>query len=247
MANDNLSEFLWRRPDPSIRKPRFSRDRIARTAIAIADAHGFEAVTMKRIAAELGSGTMTLYYYVSTKSDIVALMQDAILEDLILAPSDLPSGWRDGLAAISRRTREVFLAHPWAMASLNDAQFGPNATRHYEQSLAVIARLSLPMARKIELLGILDDYVVGSALHSVEALQRARAAGTNPGLVADAVAYGEELLASGEFPQLAELSREMRDGATESGPALTDSALDRQFELGLDSLLGGLAHSLGLS
>ena len=58
------------------------------------------------------------------------------------------------------------LAHPWSLTSLNEAQFGPNASRHYEQSLAAIASLDLPVARRIELIGILDNYVAGNALNT---------------------------------------------------------------------------------
>ncbi|HEX2821208.1 MAG TPA: hypothetical protein VHO07_13725, partial [Streptosporangiaceae bacterium] len=86
-------------------------------------ASGDEAVTMKRIAAELGAGTMTLYYYVRTKADVVALMQDAILADLLISEDELRSQWPDAVAAIARRTRDVLLAHPWSLSSLNDAQF----------------------------------------------------------------------------------------------------------------------------
>ena len=68
---------------------------------------GFDAVTMKRIAAELGAATMTLYYYVRNKSDVVALMQDAILADLLIPDADLRGGWRDAFTAIARRTRGV--------------------------------------------------------------------------------------------------------------------------------------------
>src|SRR5262249_54891746 len=64
--------LIWLRPEPSGRRPRFTREQIARAALRIADDESFEAVTMKRIASELGAGTMTLYYYVRTKADIVA-------------------------------------------------------------------------------------------------------------------------------------------------------------------------------
>jgi AcrR family transcriptional regulator len=59
---------------------------------------------MKRIAAELGAGTMALYYYVRNKADIVALMQDAIFEDVLVPAAEFPSGWRDAVALIARRT-----------------------------------------------------------------------------------------------------------------------------------------------
>lgn len=245
MATDDENELIWMRPEPSGRKPRFSRDQIGRAAIALADTHGFDAVTMKRIADELGAGTMTLYYYVRTKADIVALMQDGILTEVLIAPGELSADWREAIAEIARRTRAMLLAHPWSLVSLNDAQFGPNATRHYEQSLAALAGLAIPVGRKVEIIGIVDDFVFGGALHAVEAMERRNAAASNPRLVAGAVAYGERLLATGEYPQLAALSAEVASGASDSGPAITGDALERQFEAGLRILLDGLADEVG--
>ena len=152
--------LIWLRPEPSGRKPRYTRAEIASTALGIADAEGFAAVTMKRIAAELGAGTMTLYYYVRNKADIVALMQDAIFEDVLVPAAEFPSGWRDAVALIARRTRDALVGHPWAVSSLNQAQFGPNAVRHYEQSLAALATTTLSYPQKTEeVTAILDDYV----------------------------------------------------------------------------------------
>ena len=144
MAVTDTSDLIWLRPEPSERRPRFSRDQITATALLIADVDGFEAVTMKRIATELGAGTMSLYYYVRTKADVVALMQDAILADLLIPDDELPSHWREAVTVIARRTRDVLLAHPWSIASLNEAQFGPNAMRHIEQSLAALGCAGTP-------------------------------------------------------------------------------------------------------
>jgi AcrR family transcriptional regulator len=109
---------IWALAAPADRKPRYSREQIADVALRIADADGFEAVTMKRIAAELGAATMTLYYYyVRNKSDIVALMQDAILAGVLVPDACLAGGWREaltgtcctragGLAGRARRAHE---------------------------------------------------------------------------------------------------------------------------------------------
>ncbi|BDV29585.1 TetR/AcrR family transcriptional regulator [Microbacterium terricola] len=252
MAAPHENSLIWLRPEPSGRKPRYSREQIARTALAIADAEGFEAATMKRIAAELGSATMTLYYYVRTKGDIIALMHDAILEEVLVPAGALPHDWREATAEISRRSRRALIAHPWALASLNDAQFGPNAIRHYEQSLAALRQTNLTAPQKVTLTAIVDDYVVGSALHTVESLHRARAARDNPASVADAIAFGGALLSSGEFPEMAALSAGMSapadDGPADDrpadGPAMDADSLSIQFEAGLAALLDGLSRSM---
>ncbi len=131
MATGNDNRPIWAVPEPADRKPRYSREQIAAAALRIADTEGFGAVTMNRIAAELGAGTMTLYYYVRTKADIVALMQDAILAGILIPGGEFPVGWRDAITEIARRTRHVLMAHPWSLTSGNDAAPGPNAMRHF--------------------------------------------------------------------------------------------------------------------
>src|ERR1700677_1658081 len=102
-----------------------SREKIAAAALAIADAEGFSSVSMRRIAQEMGVGTMSLYYYVKTKADLIAVMDNALMAE-VLAPS-LPANWREALTVIAARTRDVFLRHPWALSSMLSAP--PASTR----------------------------------------------------------------------------------------------------------------------
>src|ERR1700722_16400026 len=95
---------------------KLSRESIAAAALAIADAEGFAAVSMRRVAQEMGVGTMSLYYYVKTKDDLVAVMDDALMGE-ILVPS-LPKGWKRAIAEIAARTLAVYLRHPWALVSM---------------------------------------------------------------------------------------------------------------------------------
>jgi AcrR family transcriptional regulator len=248
-SSDEIS-LIWLRPEPSGRKPRHTREQIARIALTIADAEGFDAVTMKRIASELGSSTMALYYYVRTKADIIALMHDAILEDVLIPTDELPDDWREATAEISRRSRAALVSHAWSITTLNDAQFGPNAMRHYEQSLAALRPTVLTFAQKITLTAILDDYVVGSAIHTVESLERTRAAAQSPATVTDGIAFGEVLLGTGDFPELAALYAKANarvDDSPAAGPAMDADNLGTQFEAGLSALLDGLTHSMGIN
>ena len=201
---------------------------------------------MKRIAAELGAATMTLYYYVRNKTNIVALMQDAILADVLVPDVCLRGAWRDAITAIARRTRDVLMAHPWSLASLNDAQFGPNAMRHFEQSLAAVAGTGLPVPARFELIAAIDDYVSGNALHAVESLARASAAAADPAIAAAAVAHGIAQLRTGDFPQLSAIYAESAQAAEPAGPPMTEAALTSQFEHGLEALLDGLAARMNI-
>jgi AcrR family transcriptional regulator len=236
---------IWARPEPAGRKPRFTREQIAVAALHIADSEGFEAVTMKRIAAELGAGTMTLYYYVRNKADVVALMQDAILADQLVPEVELRAGWRPATAAIARRTRAVLMAHPWSSAALADAAFGPNALRHMEQNLAALATTGLTVQEKFELIAVVDAYVLGASLHAIETLSRTDLAETDPEFTAAAVEFGMGLLRTGEFPHLSALNSEAAEGDSVA-PPMTGDGLTKQFERGLDALLDGLAARLSI-
>ena len=246
MATGNENLPIWAVPEPADRRPRYSRGQIARAALGIADRDGFDAVTMKRIAAELGAATMTLYYYVRTKADVIALMQDAILAEVLIPGDEFPAGWREATAAIARRARQVLMAHPWSLISFNETQFGPNAARHFEQSLAATADTGLAAPARLELIAAVDDYVAGSALHGVEALTRARLAESDPDMVTATITYWTTQLRPDQFPQLTALYQAgaAAEAIERAAPPMTEDSLTRQFEQGLAALLDGLAGRL---
>src|ERR1700724_3583662 len=111
----------------SSRKSRLTRQKIAAVALGIADREGFEAVSMRRVARELKAGTMSLYYYVKTKDDLIAVMDDALMGEALL-PS-LPRDWRRAMMEIAKRTHAVFIRHPWALGAMLLAPPGLNAMR----------------------------------------------------------------------------------------------------------------------
>jgi len=155
------SPSIWSRPARRTRRPAHSRDSIAQAAIEIADAEGFEALSMRRVAAELGAGTMTLYHYVATKDELLALVDDAIMGELVIPDAELPAGWRAGMTEIAHRTKNAFVAHPWTIDMPESSDGGPNSVRHFEQSLAVMAKTGLPRPECHELILLVDDYVFG--------------------------------------------------------------------------------------
>jgi len=99
-------------------KRELSVERIVDTAIELADAEGLGAVSMSRIAGELGFTTMSLYRYVTSKDDVLALMQDAVCAVPIPPDETLAGGgddhdWREGLRQWSMATIDVMREHPW--------------------------------------------------------------------------------------------------------------------------------------
>lgn len=233
---------IWARPEPGARRPRLTRARIASVAVGIADREGMDAVSMRRVAAELGVGTMTLYYYVRTKDDLIALMDDAIMGELLVPADALPADWRGALTAIARRTRAAFLRHPWALSALRGALPGPNALRHLEQSLAALANTSLDEVSKFELLSLVDDYVFGHTLRLSEVEGSSMPEGEAATALIDWVAAE---LRSGQYPHLQMIHSE--EEARDSWEQLMDRMTDEErFERGLQALLDGAAMRLGL-
>ena len=226
------------RPAPGDRKPRFTREAIAGAALAIADRDGFEAVSMRRIADNLGAGTMTLYHYVRTKSDLVALMDDALMGEILLPEDALPKDWRRALTAIARRTRDVFRRHPWALLSMQGAVPGPNSARHFEQCLAALSRTSLDRRTKLELLALVDDFVFGHALRTAEARSTFQKEPEAEVLAAIRKWVGEQY-ESGAFPHtLTFFGRVPAERIVAEVAGLDDE--EGRFERGLATLLDGV-------
>jgi AcrR family transcriptional regulator len=236
---------IWARPEPGERRPAHTRERIAEAALQIADEEGYEAVTMRRVARELRAGTMTLYHYVRTKDELTALMDDAIMAELLVPEDELAEGWREAIAQIARRSYAAFRRHPWVFDHLANEESpepgGPNALRHVEQSLEVAARSGLPIEGQFELVALVDDYVFGHAM-------RARAVGDHDVHGAEErlealVSYLDALLHTGEFPRLEEFAGDdPREGFTRVAAMAADP---ERFERGLQALLDGI--ELGLS
>jgi AcrR family transcriptional regulator len=233
-------EPIFARPAPGSRRPGYTREQIAQTAIAIADAEGFEAVSMRRIAGELGSGTMTLYHYVRGKDELIALVSDAIMGEILIPDDELPDGWREGLAELARRTREIFRRHPWIVEHMGEgdpSSTGPSVLRHVEQTLAVTARTGLDWDKQMELASIVDDYVFGHAMRAYHGARFGREG--EPDEHRDAmIAYLTEQLATGDYPHLKALTGDDPAAAFARIGHLTSD--EERFERGLQTLLDGL-------
>lgn len=238
MTTRASEESIWLRPQPGERPGRLTREKISAAALTIADAEGFEAVSMRRIAARLGASPMSLYYYVHTKADLVALMDDALMGEILVPEGQLPLGWREAISAIARRTRDVFARHPWALLSMQGAPPGPNAMRHFEQSLQALEDAPMSLEGKLTFLQLIDDFVFG---HS---LRRAEARGWGDGdsnLTRSAEALGQELFKTGAFPRMAALfaRANSRDGVRNRRLLVED-----RFEQALEAVLDGAAQRL---
>lgn len=232
---------IWTQPAPGSRRPRFTREQIAAVAIRIADTEGFEALSMRRIADELGAGTMTIYHYMRTKEDLIALMDDALMAEVLLPPEAITRDWRSSLAAVARSTFRAFMNHPWAMQALSGARFGPNGMRHVEQTMAAVAHAPFDEQGKLDAIGIVDDYVFGFVHRRAELKQHTEFSGES-GPSQALLEFTRRELATGQYPHLTAL---FGDDLVAAWTRLASQMnQERRFDIGLAALLDGLPRTL---
>lgn len=241
MSSDR-EQPVWARPEPGARRARLTREEIAQAALQIADADGIDALSMRRVATELGVGTMSLYYYVQTKAELLDLMHDTMMGEVVVPDSELPGDWRAALETIARRALAGIRRHPWSLGGLPTMP-GPNAIRHFEQSLAAVSELDVELQTRFDIILMVDDYVFGFALREAED-QREEAFWDESRLDETIAAYFEAQLATGEYPQIEALR------AGQDAPAVMRRLRGYQrdperFERGLKRLLDGIVLELG--
>ena len=217
-------------------RTRLSRATIAEAAIALCDEDGVAALSMRKVAARLGVGTMSLYHYVRTKDELLTLMSDGIMGELLL--DEVPRGWREGLRAVALQTKAAFDRHGWLLQEMltGGGSAGENGMRHFEQSVAPLDGLGLSREQRLHIISLVDEYAFGFMLsHAANAREIA-----DEEQLTEAVDYIEEQIATGEFPHAAALLEE-GESVAEVTRAMFESVADAgRYESGLDILLDGI-------
>ncbi|TDD84454.1 TetR/AcrR family transcriptional regulator [Saccharopolyspora karakumensis] len=158
------AQLLWgdRSRPPRGPKPTMSLPRIVEAAVRLADSEGLEALSMQRLAGELGVGTMSLYRYVPSKDELTSLM----LDTAIGAPPDIGerTGWRSAMETWARANVSVFERHPWALALVTRPRvMGPNEVGFLEAGLAALRGTGLEPADMLNIVLLVNGFVRGSA------------------------------------------------------------------------------------
>ncbi|WP_433402484.1 TetR/AcrR family transcriptional regulator [Streptomyces sp. CA-146814] len=149
---------VWSRPERGARGPAPERSRyeITAAAVALADAEGLAAVSMRALAQRLGTGPASLYRYVGSRDELLDLMADAVAGELDLSAA--PSGdWLGDLVALAFQSRAAHTRHPW-LPELNDRRgevLGPHAVDYLDHALAVLAPAPGTSRQKLEAIGLL--------------------------------------------------------------------------------------------
>ncbi|MEU4181177.1 TetR/AcrR family transcriptional regulator C-terminal domain-containing protein [Streptomyces sp. NPDC026589] len=208
------------------RKPAFSRAAITAAAVAVADAEGLDAVTMRRVASEVGAGVMSLYSYAPDKETLLELMVDHVSGEL--PTTDAPTGdWRADLKAIAHLQRALMLRHPWLPGALAARRtLGPNALAFLERALAALRPTGLGGAAKLEVFAQLTAFVAGHISYEITQAAAAR----SPDRAAAEARYLTAVATDGHHPELAE-------ALSAPGRSLTPEATFTRF---LNRLVDGL-------
>ncbi len=212
-----------------------NRNRVVRAAMAIADADGIEAVSMRAVAARLGVSTMALYRHVPDKDRLVLLMADMAYSEGDY-PAVPPDGWRARLEFGARTLWRLYQRHPWLahLGPLARPLPLPNLLRHGEWIIGALSGLGLPAARILDLQILLYAHGQGLAVHREREIRAEAETGLNDEQWGDAHLDDlQDLAASGVYPNFADMLSGLDGGY--------DFDLDALFETGLQALLDGFA------
>lgn len=235
--------LLWRHevPLPARRGPRqgLSVDRVVRAAIAVADAEGLEAVTMRRLASDLGVAPMTLYGYVPGKAELLDLMLDDRY-GAMPRPSWGRLGWRRRLTAVADANRALYAAHPWAATvSTGRPPLGPGQMAKYEYELAAVAGTGLGDIELDAILALVLGFVRTNAIEAQATVAAARTGVSDDAWWAANAPLLRRVLDPRRFP----LASRVGTAAGEAHGAASDP--DHAYAFGLERLLDGVATLAG--
>ena len=214
--------------------PAHSRAKIAAIAIRVADAEGLDAASIRRIAAEVGSGAASLYRYVANKQDLFDLMADTVLgEDLL---PRLSRSWRADLRKIARLCRRMYLRHPWMLTVSGFRMLnGTNLLRWVEFTLAAVDGRGLDIDEMLMLSNTLFAYARGHAASEIgEREASARSRMTREEWMVQNAGAIRSIIESERFPYF---NRIVKDAATPHREAMEEQG----FREGLECLLDGFA------
>jgi AcrR family transcriptional regulator len=222
----------WQKPRRRrpVKEP-LTRDRIVTAAIAILDRDGLDAVSTRRVAEDLGTGSASLYAHVASRDELLELMVDRIAGEIEVPEPD-PARWQDQLRTYALHAQQVWASHAdLTRASLASIPTGPNRLRVIEGLLAILRAAGFPdqlAAWAVDRLQIyIDADVYEGALYAARIRQ-----GLDVDAYLSSIRDYFRRLPADRFPVIASMADTI----------LADS--DPRFEFGLELLLEGLAARL---
>jgi len=210
-------------------RPPLSRERVVVEAVALADADGIAALTMRRLADRLRVEPMSLYHHVANKDEILDGMVDVVFREIEL-PTSSQVDWRAAMRGRADSARAALRRHPWAVGRMESrAQPGPATLRHHDAVIGCLRRAGFTVALAAHAFSAIDSYLYGFAQQEL-----ALPFHTPEETAAMAETFLDRFPAD-RFPHLAELTLEhvLQPGYD----------YGEEFGFGLDLLLDGLERA----
>ena len=231
-------ELLWGHQEPGRRGPkqRLSTETVVQAAIALGDAEGLAALSMRRVAVAMGVSAMSLYTYVPSKAELMDLMFDRALEG-VADPGPEVQGWRAKLVFIARQRWALVERHPWLLdLALHRPPLGPNVVRKLEVMIDAFSETGMAPQDISLAAEALQNYVTGAQ----KSARDARAVEAESGITdAEWVEMLKPMLDQhmdrATYPALARMGE-----ARKPGQASSNAERAERFEFGLERMLDGL-------
>src|SRR6266511_4723213 len=212
---------------PEGRAP-LSRERVLRAAVAVADAAGIGALTIRSLAQELGVKPMSVYHYVANKDEILDGIVDLVFDEIDLPSTD--GDWRSEMRRRATSARRALRCHPWAIGLMESRTTpGPATLRHHDAVIGTLRGAGFSIQMTAHAYALLDSYVYGFAL------QEASLPFEGPETVAGVAEPMMQQFPAGEYPHLVEMATEhILKPCYDFGD---------EFDFGLGVILDGLTKS----
>ncbi|MFD3543393.1 TetR/AcrR family transcriptional regulator [Streptomyces sp. NPDC058662] len=222
---------VWARPKPTPNQPALSRALIVREAIAMLDAEGVEALSMRKLGARLNAGATSLYRHVALKDELMELAVDEVLGEVVRPPADGPD-WRAAVTRYADSFRATAVRHPWMCAVLGQAglaYLGPNLAALSERLDAVFTAAGFPEPHGA--IDVVYSYAIGMVTSETAWLTTVARSGQSEAEFLARILPGAQVEGGQQDP----------GGA---GPVDPVRIRDERFAYGLDVVLDGLALRL---
>ncbi|WP_433660649.1 TetR/AcrR family transcriptional regulator [Nocardia sp. CA-128927] len=228
---------VWTRPRKGREQPTLTREHIVAEAVALLDAEGMEALTMRQLGARLNAGATSLYRHVANRDELIELVVDEVYGEVRVPVIADPAAWRVAAEDCAESLRAMILRHPWMASTLGQvglSYLGPNVMRFTEGLVGLFEAGGFPADETSDAISLVTSYVVGMGISEAAWLALlARSGQTEHELVAQLRPVAEE--AAKDYPK-------SQHGDWDADPA---ERRDRKFRYGLHRVLDGLEPRRG--
>ncbi len=158
---------MSRAEPPTDSRAQLSRERVLNTAVAFADQHGIEALSMRKLGQELGASAMSAYYYFATKEQLLDGMVDVVFGEI--EPPSLELDWKTAMRARAISTRATLNRHRWAIGHMEGrTDHGRANLRLHDAVLGCLRAAGFSLEATVHAYSVQDAYIYGFVLQEAD-------------------------------------------------------------------------------